>query len=110
MTNKHQLLPHADPTVGVCWRLLENVGVCRGSVQAALEGAFSGEGYICEKSLVITFTSTLRTSSDLNSWRSCIRRRSFLTLVFRSPYENISEDTSENVQFFFFSIFKKIYN
>ena len=42
MTNKHQLLAHTDPTVGVCWRLLENVGVCRGSVQAALEGAFSG--------------------------------------------------------------------
>ena len=44
MTNKHQLLAHTDPTVGVCWRLLENVGVCRGSVQAALEGAFSGKG------------------------------------------------------------------
>ena len=44
MTNKHQLLAHADPTLGVCWRLLENVGVCRGSVQAALEGAFSGKG------------------------------------------------------------------
>src|SRR4029434_2676739 len=42
MTNKHQLLLHA--TVGVCWRLLGNVGVCRGSVQAALEGAFSGKG------------------------------------------------------------------
>ena len=109
MTNKHQLLAHTDPTVGVCWRLLENVGVCRGSVQAALEGAFSGKAWICEKSLVITFISTLRTSSDLNSWRSWIRRRSFLTLVFRSPLENISEDTSENVQFFF-SVFKTINN
>ena len=44
MTNKHQQLAHTDPTVGVCWRLSENVGVCRGSVQAALEGAFSGKG------------------------------------------------------------------
>ena len=43
MTNKHQLLAHTDPTVGVCWRLLENVGVCQGSVQAALEGEFSGK-------------------------------------------------------------------
>ena len=37
MTNKHQLLAHTDPTVGVCWRLLENVGVCLGSVQAAFK-------------------------------------------------------------------------
>ena len=105
MTNKHQLLAHTDPTVGVCWRLLKNVGVWRGSVQAALEGAFSGKAWICEKSLVITFISTLRTSSDLNSWRSWIFSDVGLPKSVRKHFRRHFRKCSI---FFFFSVFKKI--